>query len=281
MIDLTIIIPTLNSSGDPHQDKKIRYSLRECLISLKETVPKIPIVIASNYGDPKPLPIETGNNVTRVNVYEQGQCKAVNAAVATTNTEWVMISNDDMVYSPQWFHKITLAIESNKINCISPKLVEPQDGAPTFIKFFCGGAGGDFNKQKFFDFCAVDPSRFDWIETGFNMPLLIKRELWDLVGGYDINYDPWGSNSDSDLEYKIKLAGYQPMQSQSAKVYHFSQTSGTFNPKNNAYWQKNFAYFEEKWGFPRTDDGIWEANFEIPYEKLKYKPKWAKIPQEN
>lgn len=277
MIDLSIIIPTLNTSEDASQDVKIRYAFKECLLSLQETVPNIPIVIASNNGDPRPLPIEIKDNVKRINIWEQGQCKAVNAAVAITNTEWIMISNDDMAYSPQWFYKIQLAIENNKVDCISPKLVEPNDGAPTFIKFPCGGAGGDFDKEKFEGFCAVDPSRFDWIEKGFNLPFLIKRELWDLIGGYDINYDPWGSNGDSDLEYKIKLAGYQPFQSQSAKVYHFSQTSGTFHPKNQEYWNKNFAYFEEKWGFPRTDEGIWTADFEIPYEKLKFKPKWMKI----
>ncbi len=109
---------------------------------------------------------------------------------------------------------------------------------------------------------------------GFNLPFLIKKELWDLVGGYDVAYDPWGSNSDSDLEYKLKLAGVEMFQNTNCPVYHFSQTSGTFEPRNQSYWSKNWNYFKEKWGFERTDDGIWEAIFEIPMDKLKYHPFW-------
>ena len=97
--------------------------------------------------------------------------------------------------------------------------------------------------------------------------------MWDTIGGYDINFDPWGSNGDSDLEYKIKLAGIQPYQSQDAVVYHFSQTSGTFSPENQGYWKKNWDYFIEKWGFERTDNGIWEATFDIPTERI-FKPIW-------
>ena len=269
-MNLTIIIPHLGET------KEQQYALSQCLSSLHETQPDIPIVLATNGTEPKYVPLYW-NNISRIHLWEQGQCKAVNAAVATTNTEWVMISNDDMIYTNGWLDGLTWMKDYS--DCISPRLVEPTDGAPTFIKHFCGGAGGDFDKSKLDQF--VRDYRLKDGEprfvNGFNMPLLIKRELWDLVGGYDINYDPWGSNSDSDLEYKIKLAGVQPLQSKLSLIYHFSQTSGTFNPINHSHWVNNFAYFEQKWGFPRTDEGIWEATFEIPLDKLKYKPKWAKL----
>ncbi len=244
-------------------------------------------------------------HIKRINIFAstlQGQCKAVNAAAATVSTPWIMVSNDDMIYAPGWFEKLVEPMNkmffssaekmssedlelkphgvimvddvkdyispSDQIKCISPILVEPQDGAPTFIKYFCGGAGGDFNKEKWLEFAknieTTDGDKGSLIRTGFNLPFLIKKELWDLVGGYDVNYDPWSSNSDSDLEYKIKLAGIQPYQNTNAAVYHFSQTSGTFEPRNRPAWEKNWQYFIEKWGFPRTDDGIWQATFEIP-----------------
>ena len=80
---------------------------------------------------------------------------------------------------------------------------------------------------------------------------------------------------DSDLEYKIRLAGVQPYQNTNTIVYHFSQTSGSFSPENQPYWTKNWNYFIEKWGFPRADSPkIWEANFDIPEDKLKYRPFW-------
>jgi GT2 family glycosyltransferase len=263
--DITIIIPHLGETEEQE------YSLDECLKSLNETVPDIKkIVVKNGYGG-------DGAELCHGNITldEQGQCKAVNAAVATTNTPWIFITNDDMVYAPGWFQEL-FSIDVTDWKCASPKLVEPRPGAPTFEVFFAGGAGGDFDKQKFLDYVKTPPL-LTWKESykpGFNFPLLIKRELWNTIGGYDINYDPWGSNGDSDLEYKIKLAGVQPMQSQFSRVYHFSQTSGTFEPRNDEFRNKNYAYFKEKWGFDRTDDGIWEATFEIPNEGRKFRPEW-------
>lgn len=265
--DVTIIIPHLGASPEAE------YSLVECLKSLDETVPDIrKILVKNGYNQ-----CEHYNDI---NMNSQGQCRAVNAAVATTNTPWIFVTNDDMIYAPEWWEQLSSPVDSLELLCASPKLVEPRKGAPTFEVYFCGGAGGDFDKQKFLDYVEskgdFDKFNMPLEVTGFNLPFLIKRELWDTIGGYDINYDPWGSNSDSDLEYKIKLAGVQPYQVQNSFVYHFSQTSGTFNPENNEYYQRNFAYFKEKWGFDRTDDGIWEADFLIPTPEQGriFQPSW-------
>ena|SRR3990167_2958153 len=268
--DVTIIIPHLGAN------KESRYALKECLQSLQETVPDIKKIVVLNGWIPG-----SDYQVGDIAMIEQGQCKAVNAAVATVNTPWIFVTNDDMVYPPGWFEE--LALFTDKYMCISPQLVEPRKGAPTFIEYFCGGAGGDFDKEKFLEF-AKKRNRTDEFDngkilvdrTGFNLPFLIKKEVLDIVGNYDINYDPWSSNSDSDLEYKIKLTGLQPMQIAGCLVYHFSQTSGTFEPRNQSYWQKNWDYFISKWGFPRTDEGIWEADFKIPTkeEGRIFLPNW-------
>lgn len=269
--DTTIIIPHIFLS------KETDYALKECLKSLDETVPEMKKIVAIN-GTKFEDDFETVKypNVEFLVMERQGQCVATNAAVAMTNTPWVFVTNNDMIYAPGWWEKLTQIPEQiGKYYCISPKLVEPRQGAPTFIEYFCGGAGGDFDKQKFLDFVKENSLTKDYIvKTGFNLPLLIKRDLWNMIGGYDINYDPWGSNGDSDLEYKVKLAGVQPYQNQECLVYHFSQTSGTFHPDNRPYWQKNWDYFIEKWGFERVSSPeIWTADFKIPKEN-KYHPEW-------
>src|SRR3990167_3448776 len=217
MIDqsqVSIVIPHLGET------KEQEYSFDECYASLRESTPEIRIVVAKNGG--------ACPHLRDVRVVSQGQCKAVNAAVAITNTPWIIVSNDDMVFSPGWFEKLT---QWETSQCISARLVEPRSGAPTFLEYFCGGAGGDFDKQKWLEFAKKYISS-ELIQTGFNLPFLISKELWNLIEGYDINYDEWGSNSDSDLEYKIRLAGVQPYQNTNCIVYHFFQTSGTFNPEN-------------------------------------------------
>ncbi len=258
-----IIIPHLGA------DEQQEYALDQCFFSLKQTVPDIRIIVATN-----------GRKCSRhergqVDLWEQGQGKAVNAAVATTNAEWIFVTNDDMIYANNWWQRLTSFYvgKDNKFLCVSPKLVEPRQGAPTFeVKPF-GGAGGDFNKIAFENYVRERPHPQELYKTGFNLPFLIRRDLWDTIGGYDVNFDPWGSNGDSDLEYKIKLAGVQPYQSQDAVIYHFSQTSGTFLAEYSSYWRKNWEYFVEKWGFERTDKGIWQATFEIPQERI-FKPDW-------
>ena len=257
--DCTIIIPHLGET------KESEYSLDECLTSIKESAPEIPIVVTKN-GKPCSHPSD-------ISVTNQGQCKAVNAAVAITQTPWIMIANDDMNFPPGWWERLNRW--DIHPDCVSPQLVEPRPGAPTFIVKSFGGAGGDFIKDEWVLWSRSHPKTMQNFRTGFNLPFMIKRDLWDLIGGYDMNYDPWGSNGDSDLEYKIKLAGVQPYQNTDSIVYHFSQTSGTFEPRNDEYRFKNYAYFKEKWGFDRTDEGIWEASFKIPDPPTrKFIPIW-------
>jgi GT2 family glycosyltransferase len=280
--DVTIIVPHLGAT--PEQE----FALDQCVKSLFETVPDMEIIIAVN-GNMLCNGHDFFNNLNLPNsnliaLTKQGQCKAVNAAAATTNTPWILITNDDMIYAPGWFERLcTLEgysfpdiTHAPSIRCISPRLVEPRGGAPTFEVFFAGGAGGDFDKEKWLGYAEEHTERKYSLQTGFNFPLLIRRDLWDLIGAYDINYDPWGSNGDSDLQYKIMLAGVQPMQNPNCVVYHFSQTSGTFEPRNDSHRFRNYAYFKEKWGFERTDNRIWESDFKIPTkeEGRIFLPSW-------
>jgi glycosyltransferase involved in cell wall biosynthesis len=281
--DVTIVIP--------HYDtEKANRSLKECLTSLVESEFPLENIIVSFNGEVCSELYPDG--VRWLYVPEQGQCRAVNAAVAISSTPWIMVTNNDMIYPKDWFERLTdiMIAEpdedltgSNKVEklqrhnlVVSPQLIEPNDGAPTFRRYFCGGAGGDFDKKRFMEYVEKEHVSVG-LRSGFNLPFLIKRSVWNMIGGYDVNYDPWGSNSDSDLEYKLKLAGVPMIQNTNCPVYHFSMTSGTFEPQNSSFWQKNFAYFEEKWGFPRTDQGIWEATFEIPFKLLKFLPIWRGI----
>jgi len=281
MIDksqVSIIIPHLGTT-----DAQV-FALRNCLSSFLETC-KINIIVAYNgLGELKEGGSGTGflkeivenqDRISYLQLQKQGQGIAVNAAIATVTTPWVMVTNDDMIYAPRWFEKLTENITDDML-CISPQLVEPQQGAPTFLTYFCGGAKGDFNKEQWlnFAFSHYNSKIVKPIRTGFNLPFLIRKDLWDTVGGYDPNYDPWGSNGDSDLEYKIRLAGIQPYQNTNCIVYHFSQTSGTFEPQNHSFWQKNWEYFRNKWGFYRTDKRIWEADFIMPDKERIFRPDW-------
>ncbi len=268
--DITIIVPTLNGGKDALQTGKIHSSLELCLTSLYETEPDIPILITSNKGDPKVLPSGVIGLYSRINSWEQGQCKAVNAAAVTVRTKWLFITNDDMVYGPGWLDRLTEGM-GDKL-CMSPVLVEPGLGAPSFIRQSFGG-NQNFKKEDWNKFSSEHEDK-RW-ETGFNLPYLIRSDLWYTIGGYDVSYDPWGSNGDSDLQAKVHLAGVQTMRNRNALVYHFSQTSGTFHPDQRPYWRANFAYFIKKWGYERVSgDDVWYSRNIVDEEKLTFKPTW-------
>src|SRR3990167_5288287 len=150
--DVTIIIPHLGA------DEQQEYAFVECIKSLQKTSPDIPLIVVSN-GDTKD---EDHKHTYHLKIAEQGQCKAVNAAVATTNTPWIFVTNDDMIYAPRWFEKLCRLGKSPYVSvdlaedyyCISSKFIEPRAGAPTFEVFFAGGAGGDFDKAKWLEFAS-------------------------------------------------------------------------------------------------------------------------------
>ncbi|MFA7663039.1 MAG: hypothetical protein WCX88_03950, partial [Patescibacteria group bacterium] len=225
--NLTVIIPTL-------ENELSARALRMCISSLEETC-NSKIIVAEN-----------GEGTS----YPQGQCKAVNRVAKDVTTEWILISNNDMVYSKNWFKELAYWVENMELLVASPNLVEPRRGAPPFLEHFCGGVGtigapADFKKQCFDDFVAgyspLEPSSYSGkipVEDGGNFPVLIRTDVFKEVGMYDTNYDPFSSNSDSDLFYKFLLAGIVPKRIKSSLVYHFSQVSGTFHPDNSAYLEK-------------------------------------------
>lgn len=276
--DVTIVIPTL-------ANELSTQALKFTLASIYETFDG-PYIVSEN-GDAnykwKNEILSEAWPYKDLKIKTQGQCHATNEAAKEVTTDWMLVANDDMIFPPGWFEKFTEVVDNFGLLVASPNLVEPRKGAPPFIEKFCGGVGTvgadpDFDKQCFLDF--VDNYKEhenrpieNIVEDGFNLPFLIRKDVWDTVGGYDEKYDPWGSNSDSDLQYKIMLAGITPKRVRSTLVYHFSNTSGTFHPDNQSSWNKNWEYFKEKWGFERgSSPDIWYKPV-IP-EKNIFHPEW-------
>ena len=112
--DVTVIIPHLGAT------KEQEFALEKCIDSLLETT-KFPIIIVQNgnYRWNKDIYIDDlldeEERIETIELLVQGQCKAVNAAIATVNTEWIFVSNDDMVYAPGWFEKL-VTFKSKEIN---------------------------------------------------------------------------------------------------------------------------------------------------------------------
>jgi GT2 family glycosyltransferase len=272
-MNIAVVIPSF-------YEKDGEY-LKLCVESLRTTTDWQIIVVTNGTKDKPNL-----NHIKGISVHlhtsQQGQCNAVNIGVqlVTPNTDYIMVSNSDMYYAPGWNKNLRF-----NYPVFSPNLIEPENNvgsAPPFKKLAGGFTIEEFDREKVNQGIKdlMIPANLDLEpreETGFNLPFFIRKDVWETIGGYDIKYDPWGSNSDTDLQTKINLAGVTPMRLRDVLVYHFSNKSGTFDGTHQEEWQKNFDYYQGKWGYTRDDEpqaDVWYNKNMILPDKLKYHPKW-------
>lgn len=265
MSNYSIVIPTLAGVTEAY--------LKVCVESLRTSGFDGEIIVVTN-GTSTPEPLNIKGITRRLHTRDQGQCNAVNIGIQNVTTEYVLISNDDMYYAPGWDENLRF-----NYPVFSPNLVEPSDNAgsaPPFLKFPGGLTIDTFDRENVDVEIAFMTSKKSEEETGFNFPVFIKTDLWNMIGGYDIAYDPWGSGGDTDLQMKVELAGVKPVRLRDVLVYHFGSKSGTFDGTHQDYWQNNWEYLQDKWGFNRDEAGsdTWYCKDMILWDKLKYHPSW-------
>lgn len=250
--------------------------LELCVTSLRDSGFQGDIIVVTN-GIKVGMPLPFKGVTTRLHTRDQGQCIAVNqgASVVNPDVDYLFVINADMYFAPGWDKYLDF-----KYPVFSPNLVEPENNAgsaPPFLKLDGGLTLEEFDKERVDKFIHEHVHKDVKAETGFNLPFFIRKDVWDTIGGYDLKYDPWGSNSDTDLQTAINLAGITPMRLRDVLVYHFSQKSGTFQGHQD-YWQKNWDYFDSKWGFNRDILGsdVWYNKDILPQniDDCKFQPDW-------
>lgn len=274
---VAVIIPSLYEVDGAY--------LKLCVESIRATT-DWQIVVVTNGSTVKPDLSHIRGISVHLHTRDQGQCNAVNigAQVVEPNVDYIMVSNSDMYYPEYWNSYLRF-----DHLVFSPNLVEPTNNlgsAPPFLKFDGGFTLEEFNKvavdhffnRQHMDFRYIESKEIR-VEPGFNLPFFIRKDVFDTIGGYDTAYDPWGSNSDTDLQTAVNLAGITPMRLRDVWVYHFSMKSGTFGPDKQAFYQNNWEYFHDKWGFDRDElhSDVWYNRDMLPKNlgQIKYKPKWA------
>lgn len=270
MVKVAAIIPVL--AGVTEEYAKL------CIESLRATT-DWDIIVVSNGPGAKPDFSKVKGVTVHLYTRDQGQCRAVNLGARWANgADYIFISNDDMYYAPGWNRNLIFA----DMPVFSPNLVEPENNkgsAAPFLKLDAGYTLEEFDREKVDKFVAdYNPLENQPLhEAGLNFPLFVRKDLWDFIGGYDEAYDPWGSNSDTDLQTRINLAGVQPMRMRDVLVYHFSNKSGTFEGHQDFY-SHNIEYFLDKFGFDRDQLGsdVWYNKDMLPKDKSKIKFKQAK-----
>lgn len=234
-IAFSIIIPTWNNLP----------FLKICIASIiKNSIASHQIIVHINDGSDGTLEWikEQGIDYTysKENI---GVCMSCNMMRSKVKNNYIFYLNDDMYLLPGW--DISLTDEINKLPdnkfFLSGTMIQPHNSLDVGILCNYGDTPETFDEKRLLAEYKLQHIE-DWHGATWP-PNLVHRDIWDLVGGYSIEYTP-GMYSDPDFTAKLWMAGIRHFKGLGdCRVYHFETRSTSRIRKNDGNVQ-----FLMKWG---------------------------------
>ena len=172
-----------------------------------------------------------------------GVCFAMNMMRTKVKTDYILFLNDDMYVLPFWDKVLYDEIEklSDNYFFLSATSIQPHTQSASTILANYGDSIETFQEDKLLKEY-MNYKINDWMGATIP-PNIVHRDIWDLVGGYSIEYSP-GMYSDPDFTAKLYMCGVRFMKGlQASRIYHFETKSTTRIRKNCGQMQ-----FLLKWG---------------------------------
>ncbi len=173
-----------------------------------------------------------------------GICYGLNAARSLVMSDYIIYINDDMYVLPDWDGKMWTNIQGlgTKMFMLSSTMIEPTTNGNkcTVVKDYGRDIESFKETELLENYTAL--YRDDWSGSTWP-PNVIHVDMWDLVGGFSIEFSP-GMYSDPDLSMKLYKAGVRHFKGiGDSLVYHFGSRSTKRVRKNLG--RKTFLF---KWG---------------------------------
>ena len=172
-----------------------------------------------------------------------GVCLSCNMMRTKVKTDYILYLNDDMYVLPGWDTALAdevAALPDNRF-FLSSTMIHPRKPENIGIVADYGDSLATFEEERLLKEYASLPCG-DWCGATWP-PNLLHRDMWDLVGGYSIEFSP-GMGSDPDLTAKLWMAGVRHFKGlANSRVYHFETKSTERIVQNDARMQ-----FMLKWG---------------------------------
>lgn len=172
-----------------------------------------------------------------------GVCLAMNMMRTKVKTDYILFLNDDMYVLPLWDKVLYDEIKRMPDNrfFLSSTTIQPHTPIRAMIVADYGDSIETFREEALLAEYMNYPKK-DWIGATWP-PNIVHKDIWDLVGGYSIEYSP-GMYSDPDFTAKLWFCGIRVMKGlQASRVYHFETKSTSRIRKNCGQMQ-----FLLKWG---------------------------------
>ncbi|PTX59013.1 GT2 family glycosyltransferase [Kordia periserrulae] len=211
----------------------VRYFLEACIRSVQAAIAEMDaeiIVVDNNSPDDSCEMMKTTfpNIQLIANNENVGFAKANNQAVKVANGEYVCILNPDTIVAEDTFTQLlTFAENTENLGSVGCKLVdgsgaflpESKRNIPTpmvSVKKIMGSKNSGYYSELHKD----EIGKVDILVGAF---MLMKKAVYDSVGGFDEDYFMYGE--DIDLSYKIKKAGFQNYYYGNTTVIHYKGES--------------------------------------------------------
>lgn len=206
MNETSIIIVTFNSAR----------TIRGCLNSVVRYSPDAEIIVVDNNSEDQTINIMKGfgNKVKLINAgVNLGFAKANNLGVKSARGDYLIFLNPDTkILDKNSLEKLKISLEINpEYGIIGPKLIYP-DGTsqnrarnlPTIVRAF---SEYFLNKKGEYDFYSPDCKSLCEVESIIGACIIIKKELFKKIGGFDEKYFMY--YEDLDLCRSVRALGFK------------------------------------------------------------------------
>jgi len=139
---------------------------------------------------------------------------AVNLAINATKSDYIIFLNNDVSFKKNFLSELAKTLEPNDVGGVSPKILLYD--RPNIINY----AGGIVNYLGYTwpKYAKNKDRKLQIEETPFGGILMFKREILKKIGVFDELFFLY--HEDSDLCWRIRLAGYKILFNPNAVMYH-------------------------------------------------------------
>ncbi|MCL2062987.1 MAG: glycosyltransferase [Candidatus Cloacimonetes bacterium] len=197
-----------------------------------------------------------------------GVCNALNASYKKALSEYILYINDDMYVCPGWDEALynEILTQPDEKFYLSSTAIEPVDvGKKVAIAPYSYGiTPSDFDEERLL--AEFQDFHFDnWCGSSWP-PAVVHRKMWDIVGGYSIEFSP-GFYSDPDFSMKLWQHDVRRFKGISgSRVYHFFESSTKRLKNRNS--KKGNHLFLKKWGISARAFYSYYLRMGEPYHQL-------------
>jgi GT2 family glycosyltransferase len=226
-MDISIIIPVFN---------KLEYT-KLCLMSLQNSCPETnKIIVIDNGSSDGTMEYLRGLEGISVisNETNLGCAGAWNQGVSNTQSEWVVILNNDVILSRGWLEGLIEFAEESCTDVASPAIRE-----------------GDYNYDIEAYACEFVRSMGHVSRPGeaHGICFMARRRVFEKIGLFDENFRI-GQFEDADFFRRATAAGFSLGITGRSFIHHFgsiTQKSLEQGKAVNPYAAENRSYFRKKW----------------------------------